>query len=190
MAGFKLTGCANPAADQDCDTLAARNAALLLKVPAQTGHSGKFLSTNGTITSWQPQGAVFRAIASDTLATSSDVAVSITETAYTLKKMVTTPQQHMASGVYRVRFTLHTVDGSGTEHVFGRIYVNGVAAGTARDLTSNGDGGPGYSVTYVEDITILAAGPATIAIWCYKTGPGTAEVLNFRVYCTDTVPWT
>jgi hypothetical protein len=189
MAGFKLTGCANPSGVADGDNKGARDAAILVAVPSQAGHSGKFLSTNGTVTSWQPQGAVFKAIASDTLATSRDTEVAITTSAYTLTKLVTTPQQHIAGGVYRVKFTLRTW-GSIPEHAYAKIYVNGIVAGTERHQTHNGDAGPGYSVEYSEDLTIAAAGPATIAVWCYRTGESFSYLSNFRVYCTDTVPWT
>jgi hypothetical protein len=184
MNGFRLTGMANPSAAQDADTLVARDAAILVAVPAQAGNSTKFLSTNGSGTYWAAQGQIFRAVASDTLVASSDVAVGISEGGYTLKKVIVTPLVHMAGGVYRVKFSL-TINQAGD--CYGKIYVNNIATGTERHFVSGGTFGG--TQEYSEDITVSGAGGAQIQIYCYTAIAG-AAVLNFRVYCTESIPWT
>ena len=189
MAGFKLTGCANPTSDQDYDTKYARNAAILVAVPSQAGNNLKYLATNGTNTYWSAQGAFFLASASNTLVKSSDTEASITASVYTLMKTITTPIAHMAGGTYRVKFSLRNAANT-NEFAYGRIYVNGVAAGTARILQGSGTD---QTVEYSEDITISAVGGANIQVYCYhyqSSGPTqSSSVLNFRVYCTEAVPW-
>jgi len=186
MSGYRLTGCGNPASAQDMDTMAARDAALLAKIPSQAGNTGKFLTTNGSVTSWAAQGAFFQATASNTLVKSSDTAITIVSSSYALMKSISTPIVHLPNGVYRVKFSLY-VYGNVNEHAYGKIYVNGIAAGTERHL--QGDGGSGTTVEYSEDITITAAGGAAIQLYAYHTGGQLSQVLNFRIYCTEAIPW-
>jgi hypothetical protein len=187
MDGWKLTSLANPVSAQDADTMAARDAALLVKVPSQTGKTGMFLTTNGTVTSWAAQGGFFQAIASDTLVKSSDASVAITDGAYTIKKSASTPIVHLPNGTYRVKFSLYAY-GNTNEHVYGKIYLGGIPVGTERHLQA--DGGAGTTVVYSEDITVTSIGGTAIQVYCYHTGGQTAAVSNFRIYCTEAIPWT
>lgn len=187
MNGYKLTGCANPSAAGDGDTKGARDAAILVAVPSQAGNTGKFLTTNGSATSWAAQAAFFLASASDTLVTSNDTAVTIVATSYALMKSQNTPIVHLAGGVYRVKFSL-LAPGIATKHVYGKIYVNGIAVGTERHLQGSVSGP--QTVEYSEDITITAAGGAAIQIYCYQSGAvEVGQLLNFRIYCTEAIPW-
>lgn len=184
MGGFRVTGLADPASAQDADTLAARNAAILAKVPLQTSKTGLFLQTNGTTTLWNSP-VSYVATAGDTLRASSDASKnSGAESAYVWMKTITVPL--WIGGTFRVKFSL--AGDSAAHEGYGRIYKNGVAFGTARTVTGT------TPTEYSEDLA-FAAGD-TIEIWGYghyQSWDAAAVVTNFRVYCIGTViepTWT
>lgn len=92
------------------------------------------------------------------------------EDSYTKKKEIKIRQ----GGTLRIKFSLKTLNASGT--VYGRIYRNGVAVGTARST---------YSTSYVEyseDIAGWSAGDLC-QIYCKKGGSYSGDVKNHRIYC-------
>ena len=84
-------------------------------------------------------------------------------------------------GTISVSFTLSRVDNMGGT-TYGRIYINGVAIGTERSVTSS-------SVTYTEDFTV--ANGDKIAIYAKEPAIGTDSnpfyvgISNFKLYGSE-----
>ena len=98
----------------------------------------------------------------------SDSEKTTAATSYTkVKEIVVT-----RTGTLRVSFALASVGGF---NVYGRVYRNGVAVGTARNTTST------IPQTYSEDIS--GWGPNDLCqIYAYTEGVYRAKVTNFRLY--------
>lgn len=107
--------------------------------------------------------------ASDTLHQSADTERSGTDTSYVKKKEI----RIRRDGTIRVKFGLKGTNGINT--VFGRVYVNGVAAGSEHStvLTS-------YQ-TYSDDVTVVRED--LVQLYAYTSvGANTYYVNNFRIY--------
>ena len=75
-----------------------------------------------------------------------------------------------SDGAIRIKFDLLAT--SGTAH--GKIYINGIAAGTDQTTTSSS------YVTYSEDLSVNNGD--TIELWCYNSIPANSNIRNFRLY--------
>lgn len=99
------------------------------------------------------------------LVASSDAEVTETSTSFVKKKEIQVP----LDGLITVSFDLNG-SGGGSD-AYGRIYINGTAAGTQRQVNS------GYS-TYTENIQVNAGD--LLQVYARHAG-GTASVRNFRL---------
>jgi hypothetical protein len=102
-----------------------------------------------------------------TIASSADTTRTVSAGSYTKSKEFAI----LAAGSYDVYFQLRNTTGSGT--TFGRIYKNGVAAGTERSNATSS------FVAYNETISGLVAGDL-IQLYAYKTIDN-GEVTTFRL---------
>jgi hypothetical protein len=126
------------------------------------------------------EGAVVTKKVSDVLKNSHDVEVDTASTGVSYVKVKTMTFTYGIKGNLRVKFDWKSNNGSYT--VYGRIYKNGVALGTA-------DGGVNTTYqTFSEDIDVgtIAAGE-TLELWG-KAEHASAHVLlqHFRCYYDDT----
>ena len=108
--------------------------------------------------------------ASDTLRASLDTSLLTTNTSYYIKKKQFTIN---ATGVFRVKFSLHTNAAEGA-YVYGRIYKNGVAFGSERQTTSV------TGVEFSEDLSFSKGD--TCEIWTKYNDVNNSYVSNFRIY--------
>lgn len=113
--------------------------------------------------------------ASDILRKSDDAEELISGTSYAKAKSITfEPTGNLdIKSEFRIKFALRS--GLNDPTVYGRIYKNGVAVGTARSTTSD------EYVTFTEDISPWQFGD-TIELWCMISLAGQGFCRNFRVY--------
>jgi len=119
----------------------ATTAALAINalLPSQTSNSGKFLTTNGSASSW---GSVAVGLQAGNYTFAHGSPYASNSTTYTERSFAYVG----SSGTVRVRFGIANVGGI----AYGRIYVNGGAVGTERSTAS-------HSLEYfTEDITVTA----------------------------------
>lgn len=136
-------------------------------LPSQTSNSGKFLTTNGSSSSWDF--IIVKATASDTLQLSADTERFVASGAtYAKKKEI----QVFFPGKCRVKFDIkmHPSEWS----AYGKIYINGNAVGTEQLTTSTS-----YA-TFSEDF-YLSAGDR-VQLYEKDTNGYGAYIKNFRIY--------
>jgi hypothetical protein len=141
-------------------------------LPTQTGNSGKFLTTNGSASSWgavtgfpeYTAGTLIEASAPTDRTTTSDTYAKIKEFAPVLR-----------SGTVTVFFTASAAGGYQPK---ARIYVNGVAVGTERDATTS----------YSENIAVVSGD--IIQIYGKILSSQTLTISDFQIRCANpTVPY-
>ena len=143
----------------------------IANIATGTADGTKFVRDDGTLV--VPQTVVDYA-AGDFLLSSSDSTLSITDGSYTKRKSIKIPRE----GTLRIKFTLGNVSGSGGTSVFGRIYKNGVAVGTERDVVVGGS-----PTEFSEDISGWSE-QDEVQIYC-KVSATSGDVSNFRVYSNN-----
>ena len=112
--------------------------------------------------------------ASSNIRTVSAGSAYITTGSYTKKKEIL---YNDISGTINIFFGLQADSFGGSGHVYGRIYVNGVAVGTERNATTN----TGYS----ENIAINKGD--LIQLYGYETGATNASCYNFSLEYDKTI---
>jgi hypothetical protein len=130
--------------------------------------AGEYLHWNGSnlIINGYAVNSSIACAASDILAKAADTTRAVIQAAYTKLKEI----QVDRTGSYRVEFDIRNTTGGGS--TFGRVYINGVAAGTERSNATTG------FLTYSEDFSLTAND--LVQIYCKKTiDPG--ELRNFRL---------
>jgi hypothetical protein len=117
-------------------------------LPTQTGNSGKFLTTNGSVASWATADSQnVSSYAAGTDITIADMSATInlaTMSAYTKIKECRVER----SGVVSTTFSMKGGEGDAQYVAYGRLYINGVAVGTERSTYTQA-----YQV-YTENITV------------------------------------
>jgi len=171
----RITTLADPISAQDADTKAAREAAVaaIPALPSPTGNANKYAVVNSGGTAWiiDTLSGSWVAFAGNTLRKSSDTDDNTTSASYVLLKTITIPA-HMASGIFRVNFTIY--GGIASDCYYGKIYKNTVAYGTERH-NSNG------AFEYSEDLAFVAGDD--VQIYAKNTDSHTTTIRNFRIYC-------
>ncbi len=145
------------------------------KIP-RLDSSGKLPSMDGSaLTSM-----LISLIASDNLKYSADTegTVGANSNTYQIKKQITVRNK----GTVRVKYDFKNGTGT-TYHVYGRIYVNGVAVGIERNVFGNTN----YT-TYSEDITINAYDLVQFYMHGEVGASDQPTVRNFRIYYDKTNP--
>jgi hypothetical protein len=127
------------------------------------------------------QGVVLRFAASDEIRDSADAATVITATAYAQIYSVQVPLYYPVGSTVRVKFDLQG-DGGYPVTVYGRIYVNGVAAGTPRSNATSS------WISFSEDVAVSPGD--TVEVWVCTSVTSEVHnhsVRNIRVCCTDSI---
>lgn len=144
-----------------------------------TGTDGQFLKSQGAsadpVFANSSVAAAFRLTASATVRTSSDAAAScVNEAAYIkLKEFLLND----SPGVVRVTMTLRVVgNASGTNSTYGKVYINGVAAGAEHVITNGGD----YSQTFTDDVTVVTGDLIQVYGHEGASGGGDPSVVTIR----------
>jgi len=99
-----------------------------------------------------------------------------TSTTYEKLKEITVVSQVVSGSTFRIKFDLRNLNGIRT--AYGKLYINGVAAGTERSRNAN------TVATYTEDLTYSSWKIGdTIELWSKLNAGGgdTAEVSNLQV---------
>lgn len=104
----------------------------------------------------------FNCTASANYRNSHDAVKSYTWNTVYVKQKTITMQNGIGAGTFRVYFELASIGAAG--QVYGKVYKNGVAIGTARVKT-----GTTY-VGYSEDFSGPLEPDDTIELWCYQNG--------------------
>lgn len=122
------------------------------------------------------QDALYEFSVGDYLVASSDDDSSTTSASYAKVKEIVVAR----GGAFRVKFTLTSTNTGGSNHAYGKIYVNGVAVGTERHINF------GSKAEFSEDVTGLKKADL-IQIYAHQTTSVDAVVSNFRLYASE--PW-
>ena len=135
------------------------------------GHLATFADTTGKVV--QDGGVLSLYVAaSDTLLNAFDAETTTTSVTYEKLKSIQVP----TTGVFRTKFDMKE---DGGPHVYGKIYVNGIAKGVQAD-----NGYASYT-TYNGGDFLVASGD-TIELWGVLSSAGTGYYKNFRLYGTPT----
>lgn len=181
MGTGKITGLGDPAADQDADTKAARNAAIaaLGTLPAYTANAGKELIVNATSDGceWAARHCFVKASASANAKYTKATEYTNSTTAVTTVFTFGIPSNHVVNGTYRITADLKAT-GSYTANV--GVYVNGVLFTTLSTVNTSYE-------SETADITIpCGGGLVEVKLWSGYTG-NTAYVKNFVVSCDEAI---
>jgi hypothetical protein len=141
-------------------------------LPDQATANGQFLTSNGSVASWGTVTSFAQAYATDTTSTSIIVSAPTERTyvgnTYTKKKEITSN----GAGTVFISFSINR---SGGNYSYGRIYINDVATGTERQNAT-----AGY-VAYTETITVAYGDKIQLYV---KNDDAGSSVLckDFKIY--------
>lgn len=120
--------------------------------------------------------ALFEFSAGDYILARSDDDASTTSTSYTKVKEIVAAR----AGTFRIKFNLTAFQDGGSNHGYGKIYVNGIAVGTERHVNF------GANTQFSEDISGIAKGDL-VQVYAHITSATSATVSNFHICASE--PW-